>query len=158
MDSWLDALVPFWIATKQVLLSSGTLPHLLNAWAFYILYLWIFVLFKYNIRLIKLILQLYSIHNVYKVVEARKGSMLLALAMVISKFISFFPYFSDFLSFIWFSLFFGSSFLLVCSWLEFLSGKSFETLACFTCMQLCITLPRNLNWAISNLSYKFSSL
>jgi hypothetical protein len=30
----------------------------------------------------KLILQLYSIHNVYKVVEARKGSMLLALAMV----------------------------------------------------------------------------
>jgi len=35
-------------------------------------------------------LQLYSIHNVYKVVEARKGSMVLALAMVISKFISFF--------------------------------------------------------------------
>jgi hypothetical protein len=34
-------------------------------------------------------LQLYSIHNVYKVVEARKGSMVLALAMVISKFILF---------------------------------------------------------------------
>ncbi|OEL15243.1 Choline/ethanolaminephosphotransferase 1 [Dichanthelium oligosanthes] len=30
----------------------------------------------------KLVLQLYSIHNVYKVVEARKGSMVLALAML----------------------------------------------------------------------------
>jgi hypothetical protein len=37
--------------------------------------------------LTKLILQPCSIHNVYKVVEARKGSMVLALAMVISKFI-----------------------------------------------------------------------
>jgi len=33
-----------------------------------------------------LIFELYSIHNVYKVVEARKGSMVLALAMVMSKF------------------------------------------------------------------------